>query len=122
MDGKNSNGKLLFILIAVVLAIMTLAVVGENGLIDLYRFKREKDGLLSQKKSFEEENKRLTEEIRLLKSDNRYIAAIARNELGMVAKNEVIYRVEPHVSPASPIPGDGTAAKNSSGRAPDRIK
>ncbi len=40
----------------------------------------------------EKENSALKEEIRLLKEDSDYREEVARGELGLVKKNEIIYR------------------------------
>jgi len=39
------------------------------------------------------QNKQLAEKIILLRSDPAYIESIARNELGMVKKGDVVYRL-----------------------------
>ena len=37
---------------------------------------------------------RLAEEIRLLKNDDRYVSMTARKELGMIGRNEILYKFE----------------------------
>ncbi len=71
-----------------------MAVFGNNGLYDVYRLRKERDNILRQNKSIEEENNVLEEEIRLLKTDKRYVGYIARKELGMIGKREVVYKIE----------------------------
>ena len=39
------------------------------------------------------ENEKLKENITLLRTDLRYVEMVARNELGMVKKNDIVYRV-----------------------------
>ncbi|MBI5560044.1 MAG: septum formation initiator family protein [Deltaproteobacteria bacterium] len=79
---------------AALLAITVFTVVGKNGLIDAYGFKKERDRISELNRTVEEENKRLTEEIRLFKTDRRYVANLAREGLGMLGKDEVIYNIE----------------------------
>ncbi|MBI5644442.1 MAG: septum formation initiator family protein [Deltaproteobacteria bacterium] len=86
--------KLLFAFIAAALFIGAFAVFGDKGLLDVYRLRRERDGILSYNRSLEQENKNLEQSIELLKSDKRYIGHIARKELGMIGKNEMVYRFE----------------------------
>ena len=51
---------------------------------DLSRVKAELNELQSS-------NKRLTEEITLLKNDSKYVEKVARQKLGMLKKNEIIF-------------------------------
>ncbi len=55
---------------------------------DLERVHNELDELQS-------ENKRLTEEISLLKNDSNYVEKIARQKLGMLKSNEIIFEEPP---------------------------
>ena len=72
--------------ILLVLAIVTMClmllfiVIGENGISDLYRLKEQKENL-SQKKH-----------------DPRYVEDVARKELGVIGKDEVIIKVKPKPS------------------------
>ncbi|MEE9613723.1 MAG: septum formation initiator family protein [Thermodesulfobacteriota bacterium] len=96
MNRKALAGNKLYIalFIVTIVAITLMAVFGENGLVDVYGFRAERDGLLARNMAIEVENEKLAEEIRLLKTDRRYIAAVARKELGMIGKNEIIYKTE----------------------------
>ena len=77
-----------------VILIGGVAVFGDNGVLDVFRLRKERDGILSYNRSLEDENKKLEESLELLKTDRRYIGSIARKELGMIGKNEVVYRFE----------------------------
>ena len=73
---------------------MGFAVFGDKGLIDFYRLKKELGGILSYNKGFEKENRGLAKTIELLKNDKRYLEHIAKNELGMLGKDELLYRIK----------------------------
>ncbi len=89
----------------VVAAIIGFAVLGDKGLIDVYRLKKELGGILGYNKGLEKENRELARTIELLKSDNRYVEHMAKNELGMIGKDELLYRIkEPAKGKASPNP------------------
>ncbi len=94
MDVKAGKKTFLIVFAIAVFAITVFAVAGENGLIDVIRLKKERDRILSQNREVERESERLRREIELLKTDKRYIAEIARRELGMIGKNEIIYKIE----------------------------
>ncbi len=88
-------GKKHIVIFAVVLAAITAyAVFGERGFVDVYRVKAERDVLAARSLSLASENEQLSREIELLKNDGRYIASVARKELGMVGRGEVIYKIE----------------------------
>jgi len=88
--GKGIRGLHLFI--ALIFAIALLAVFGDKGLTDAWRLKGDRDRILSTNKALEKENSELEKKITLLQKDKRYIGKIARDELGMIGKNDVIYR------------------------------
>ncbi|MBI5588142.1 MAG: septum formation initiator family protein [Deltaproteobacteria bacterium] len=91
---KTEGFKKKYLLLALIPAIAAFAVFGDKGLLDIYRLKKELNGILSYNKSLDDENRALEENIRLLKTDKRYIGYIAKKELGMIRKNEVVYKIE----------------------------
>lgn len=84
---------------AVALAIGLVAVFGDKGLLDLYNLRKERDNIVADNTFLESENRGLEEKIALLKTDKRYIGQIARKELGMLGKDEVVYRLEEKKQP-----------------------
>ena len=78
------------------LAVIVIAgvVVFGKGLLDIRRLKSERDGIAASNKTLEGENRGLETSIELLKTDKRYIGRIARSELGMIGKNEAVYKLE----------------------------
>jgi len=79
-------------LMVFVLLIGTLIIFGNRGLVDNYMMKKR---LLSLKKlngEIYQENRELKKRITLLRSDLSYIEMVARNELGMVRKGDIVYR------------------------------
>lgn len=93
---KNTDGRRswYYIFAAAVIAIGAFAVFGENGLAKVYRLRLERDRIYSDNRVIEAENADLGQKIALLKNDKRYIGLIARKELGMLGRNEVIYKIE----------------------------
>ncbi len=86
--------------IMLVLAIMTMClmllfiVFGENGLTDLYKLKMEKDNLSKKSDELKKKNISLYREIERLKNDPGYVEDVARKELGVIGKDEVIIKVK----------------------------
>lgn len=77
----------------ILIAMMLLIVFGKRGIVDNYLIGRQLDQLKLQKRSIAAESDELKMKILLLRSDLTYIESIARNELGMVKKGDVVYRV-----------------------------
>jgi cell division protein FtsB len=67
---------------------------GENGLADLYRLKTERDILLKKNDELIRKNLSLYREIERLKNDPEYVENVARNELGVIGKDEVVIKVK----------------------------
>jgi cell division protein FtsB len=65
---------------------------GQYGFIHLYRVGKEREAYVQKIKKLTEENQALFDEIQRLRKDPKYIERVARKELGLVKKNEVIYR------------------------------
>lgn len=90
IDEKRRK-KYLALFVVLILFISVLAVFGDKGFIDVYRLNKEKQRMISVSRPIAVENKRLSEEIRLLETDDRYIGSIARKELGMIGPGEMLY-------------------------------
>lgn len=85
----------LFSTIAVVLAAMLLVIVyGDNGLMDLFALRGERDRIVVNKEKIFNENIALYRQIDRLKSDPEFIEATARKELGLVGDNELIFKLK----------------------------
>jgi len=67
---------------------------GENGLADLYRLKTERDILLKKNDELIRKNLSLYREIERLKNDPEYVENVARNELGVIGKDEVVIKLK----------------------------
>ena len=85
--------KILLIFVVLGLFSMLFLIIGgENGLKDLSALRNQRDGILEKKARIQKENIRLYREIDRLKNDPAYIESVARKELGMIGKNEVILK------------------------------
>jgi cell division protein FtsB len=69
-----------------------LITFGNRGFVDNYLMSKRLNQLKLQNNEITVENGELKKKILLLRSDYNYIEAIARNELGMVKKGDVVYR------------------------------
>ncbi len=82
------------------LAILTLVtlllaiIFGDQGLADLQLLKKKLDVLVQKNKKLEHENLSLYNEIDRLRHDPEFIENVARKELGMIRKDEVIFKLK----------------------------
>jgi cell division protein FtsB len=79
-------------IIVFILLVLVLITFGNRGIIDNYTMKERLTTLQQLNRDIALNNKQLKAKIMLLRSDPAYIETIARNELGMVKKGDIVYR------------------------------
>lgn len=88
-----------YVLGFVTLVLVVDALVGDRGLLDTIRARRQFSELsvaLAQKRT---ENARLREDVRRLKEDPGAIEALAREQLGLIREGEVLFILRDAKSP-----------------------
>ena len=80
--------------IVVLFYLLIFTIFGENGFADLKRLKTEKDILLKKNDELIQKNLSLCREIERLKNDPEYVENVARKELGVIGKDEVVIKVK----------------------------
>ena len=98
MDSRQKI--LLTAAVAAVIVMLFMIVFGDNGLVDLRLLKGKRAQLQVRNAQLAAENLQLHRQIDRLKHDPAYIESIARQELGMIAPDEVI--IKPRVGRPSP--------------------
>ena len=81
-------------LLLFVLAIGMAIVFGDRGLRDNLAMRERLMALHKTNQDIARENASLSQTVRLLTDDLGYIERVARNELGMVKKGDIVYRLE----------------------------
>ncbi len=82
-----------FIVAGAVIALfilMLLIVFGDNGLVEMHRLREKEQTMVQQNETLASENVSLYRAIGRLKNDPAFIESVARNELGMIGKDDVI--------------------------------
>lgn len=91
--GKDLVQRLLFFAtITLMVVILFMIVYSKNGVNDWQHLNRELVDIQEKNKKFDLVNKELTRTIERLKTDINYIEHVARHELGMTARNEIVFR------------------------------
>ncbi len=102
---RKYKGALAAGVVGLVLFIIA-AVFGGHGLMHLQRMRNEQRELEQLAFNLQQQNEQLRQQIRRLQSDDAYIEKLARERLGLVKHDEVIYRVT-----APPALADPAAAR-----------
>ena len=82
------------------LALVAASVVGNRGLVRVYRMHQTRAALEREIAQLTASNAALAEEVRALRTDPGRVEAIAREDLGLVKPGELVYefRVAPRLS------------------------
>ena len=86
---------LLSFALIVIFSMLLLIIFGDNGVTDLRLMQTKRDRLIEKNETLARENVQLYHQIERLKNDPDYIENIARQELGMIGKDEVILKLRP---------------------------
>ncbi|MEW6088821.1 MAG: septum formation initiator family protein [bacterium] len=70
-------------------------IKGDKGYLHFRNLRKTYARLKEQNKNIENENKRLLVEIKNLKENPEYIERLAREELGLAEKGEIIFQITP---------------------------
>jgi cell division protein FtsB len=93
---KKTMTKKQRILISIVafllVSLFFFIIYSEHGLMDLTLLKNEKNSLVQKNEQIARENLSLSVEIGRLENDPKYIENVARQELGMIGKDELILK------------------------------
>lgn len=66
-----------------------------RGLIDYFRLRSEVNALSEENRRLEARNIELSEDIRRLRSDDRYLEEVARKKHGLLKKDETVFEFDP---------------------------
>ena len=91
-EKKKKWGVIL--LAGLIVLVWFFALFGEKGVIKIIQLRRERDKILADVSRIQEENKILQEEIKRLREDVRYLESVARNDLGLLKENEILFIFE----------------------------
>jgi cell division protein FtsB len=91
---RYMNAKYLVCLLIFVASMVLFTLFGSRGLIQVYQLKVEKERILKSNARLQEENQKISEQIRKLKTSKEEIEKVAREEFGFVRKNEIVYQFE----------------------------
>lgn len=90
----NSRQNIALSLAALVMFSMLLFIIfGDNGFADLNVMKSGRDSLVIKNEVLLRKNLSLYHTIQRLKNDNEFIENVARQELGLVGRQELVFKM-----------------------------
>lgn len=81
-------------LLAMGVGYLPYRIYGPNGITHCWHLERDLKKIQDQNEQLREENRAMLEEINSLKEDKSTVERVARDELGLVAPDDVIFQVE----------------------------
>jgi cell division protein FtsB len=82
------------LLVFVTLVLVIDALVGEKGLMESMRARRQYREVAASLDAIRRENARMREEVRRLKEDPAAIESLAREELGLIRQDEILFIIK----------------------------
>ena len=87
--------KYLLYLIGIIAVMVFFGILGVRSLMQIYHLKEEREKIRIANTRLREENQKLAEQIERMKHNKKEeIERIAREELGLVKKGELVYKFE----------------------------
>lgn len=87
--------KYLFCLVGFIAIIFFFIIFGGRSLMQIYHLKEEREKIRTANARLREENQKLADQIERMKNNKKEeVEKIAREELGLVRKGEVVYQFE----------------------------
>lgn len=101
-----------FLLILLLFNVVLFArmVWGPTGLLEYYALKAQYQELQDQIGALDEKNMDLSNQIRLLQTDNRYVEQVVRQQLHYIRSNELLYLFD--ATPSQQSGAKGNVGKN----------
>jgi len=90
---KGYNNKRVLVTVLLLVSVMIFfTFFGQKGLLQVYRLRKELKEIERVNVELRQENDRLKTEIGNLRTNKKYIEELARRELGLVKKGEIVYQ------------------------------
>ncbi len=91
---KGYNRRILIPILLLLSVMIFFTFFGEKGLLQVYRLRSELKEIERVNMDLRRENERLRVEIDNLRTNKKYIEELARRELGLVKKGEIVYQFD----------------------------
>ena len=87
--------KYLFYMVGIIASLLFVIIFGGRSLMQIYHLKEEREKIRVANARLREENQKVAEQIERMKHNKKEeVERIARGELGLVKKGELVYKFE----------------------------
>jgi cell division protein FtsB len=86
--------KYLFLLALFLSGVILFGVFGGRALMQIHQLKEERNRMQGANARLQEENRKLAEKVNRLKNSKEEVEKVARDELGLVKKGEIVYQFD----------------------------
>jgi len=86
--------KYLLLATTSILGIILFAIFGGRALMQIHQLKEERDRIQESNARLQEENRKLAEQVNRLRHSKEEVEKVAREELGLVKKGEIVYQFD----------------------------
>jgi cell division protein FtsB len=91
---KPASKKYLLYLASFIAVMFFFTIFGGRGLMQIYHLKKEKEKIESAVARLRAENQKLPAQIERMKHSKDEVEKVAREELGLVKRGEIVYQFE----------------------------
>jgi cell division protein FtsB len=91
-SSTSSQRRVVYLFSSLLVALSLFTAFGERGVFHLWRLWGEKKQLEERNFLLQKENETLRERVNRIRHDDLYLEKIAREELGLVKRGEMVYR------------------------------
>ena len=85
---------LLSLAVLFLIVLCVFIILGDNGLMEYKYLKQQRDKLAERNEAIIQDNLELYRKVERLHKDLAYIESVARNELGVIGKDEIIIKLD----------------------------
>ena len=85
---------LIILFITAVTIGLAITIFGQRGFIHMVMLEKELEEFRNQNSQLQKENDAIKQEIELLKNNVKHMEELARKELGLVKKDELVYHLK----------------------------
>jgi cell division protein FtsB len=85
---------LIFLFVTAVTIGLAITIFGQRGFIHMVMLEKELEEFRNQNSQLQKENDAIKQEIELLKNNVKHMEELARKELGLVKKDELVYHLK----------------------------
>ena len=85
---------LLSLAVLFLIVLCVFIILGDNGLMEYKYLKQQRDKLAERNEAIIQDNLELYRKVERLQKDLTYIESVARKELGVIGKDEIIIKLD----------------------------